>query len=314
MTKQDDRIIDPDQEIWIAGHNDPGYSPDPDSVVAFATQDAARSYVADEIERLADGLDADAYTIDEPDELADSARADAENVRGNADQDFSDEFSIQVEDGRSLPTVFWVQRSTLGERYAEVDGKLDLESLDWDEEFRSLLDELPQIGEVYVTATSATPVYDAENDVVDLQERSGWLDANWSRIYLHEKMEDVRPLWRGTDPAEAAEAIKNYIGAIEPSCDSRGSRGTYYGSDSEESSDATFSYAAHIWGWDEAKVRELDGYVSSAEEKEISPEMLAFLQAANERAGLQATPDSREQLQARLQVLQQNVHSRAQGL
>jgi hypothetical protein len=262
VQKQDDRIIDPTQTIWVAGYNDVGYSPDPENVAVFATQAAARDYIADEIERVADGLDAVAWETDEPDELADGAHADAENVRHNADHDFEDDFYIHVEDGRSLPTSFWVQASTLGQTFGD-GGTLDLEKLDKDDQFQRLLEELPEIGEVYVTATSATPVYDADHDVVELEERSGWVDPNWSRVYLHDEKEDVRPLWSGTDPADAADAIKSFLGTVEASGDSRGSRGTYYGGDTEQDSDVTFSYAAHVWGWPEDKVKLVDQYVAT---------------------------------------------------
>lgn len=276
--KQDDRIIDPNQAIWVAGHNDLGYSPDPDNVTAFATQAAARDYIADEIERLADGLDAVAWDTDEPDELADSAHADAENVRHNADQDYGDEFSVHVEDGRALPTSFWVQRSTLGERYdLNQDDRMALPpELERDEEFQSLLEELPEVGEVYATATSLTPVYDAENDVTDGVEHSGWVDPNWSRVDLHDEMEDVRPLWRGTDPAEAGRAVKDFLGAVEPA-ETAGSRGTYYGSDGEQPTDVTFSYAAHVWGWGPDKIAQVDAEVFSPIEDAIPRQQLAAL-------------------------------------
>jgi hypothetical protein len=261
-----DRIIDPNQEIWVAGHNDVGYSPDPDSVVAFATQEAARGHVADEIERLADGLDAVAWDTDEPDELADGAHADAENVRGNADQDYGDEFSVQVEDGRSLPTSFWVQRSTLGERY----GDLAATELDQNEEFQSLLEELPEVGEVYVTASSVTPVL-SQGEFL-LHERHGWIDPQHSRVYLHGNMSDVRPLWTGTDPAEAAGAIRDYLGAVEPNDPNRPD--TYYGADDEQDSDVTFSYAARVYGWDEDKLRQVEAAIAAPVERAIPDKVL----------------------------------------
>jgi hypothetical protein len=101
--------------VWTAGSNIPGYLPEGD-IAVFALQVHAREYIAAEISDHADNM---ADWEDGDESFADSAMGMSGLIKGDPEQDFRDEFSVQIETGLALPTAYWVKRSTLAEVYGE---------------------------------------------------------------------------------------------------------------------------------------------------------------------------------------------------
>lgn len=137
--------LPPETQVWTTGTNLTGSLPNPADLRVFATQEAARADVADRIDELADEMldeEMDLASVNYPDEAtfeADSdrdsfaAKAQAENVRGNADLDYAQAFSVQVDNTTHQPPVFWAQPSTVGEyfggdtdspEYADLEGEI----------------------------------------------------------------------------------------------------------------------------------------------------------------------------------------------
>jgi hypothetical protein len=129
--------ISPATIVYVAGHNTAGYSPDGEPA-AFATIDAARSYLADELDRLADFL-YDTELADDDTELADSVAASVEMVKADTDGDIAwsvahhGGWSTFEDDGRSLPTVYWIHAAPIGDVFGD-----DTES----DEYLTLIDEI----------------------------------------------------------------------------------------------------------------------------------------------------------------------------
>lgn len=124
----------PDTEVWTTGSNQPGCLPNPDDVRVFATQKAARLDVADRIDELADALQEQEVVPEDPSEPLDEldsfvATAQAENVRHNADLDYSQAFAVQVDNSTHSPEVVWAQPSTVQDVFGDdrsSEGYLDL--------------------------------------------------------------------------------------------------------------------------------------------------------------------------------------------
>lgn len=119
--------ISPATIVYTVGSNVPGYSPESD-VAAFATIDDARSYLADEIDQLADYLadvESDTAAEDGEDfELSNYALALVELVKSDRDGDITANvnaggWTTYIETGRSLPTAYWIHASTLGEAFGD---------------------------------------------------------------------------------------------------------------------------------------------------------------------------------------------------
>jgi hypothetical protein len=120
---------DPSTQVWTTGQNYPGYLPDPDSVRVFATQEQARADVAARIDEWAEAAlddemamaDVTYSTAEEFDNDSErssvGATAQAEAVRHNADLDYAQSFSVQVDNGSHQPPVFWAQPTTVGEYF-----------------------------------------------------------------------------------------------------------------------------------------------------------------------------------------------------
>jgi hypothetical protein len=163
----------PTDEVWTTGINQIGHLPNPDDVRVFATQDAARLNVADRIEELATtmldeevatgGIDyVDQASFDsDTDRPSFAAGAQAENVRHNADLDYSQAFAVQVDNDTHSPEVVWAQPSTVRDVFGD-----DRSS----EEYLELADEVasararqdvfhpgPEVGPAGVPRSAITP-------------------------------------------------------------------------------------------------------------------------------------------------------------
>jgi hypothetical protein len=127
--------ISPTTVVYSAGHNTPGYSPDPESIAYFATIEAARIYLADELDQLADSLMLDPFIADDESGLWASVAASAELVKSDRDGDVAATirtwggWATHEDTGQTLPTAYWINATTLGEAFAgdtSSDEYLDL--------------------------------------------------------------------------------------------------------------------------------------------------------------------------------------------
>lgn len=97
--------------VWTTGSNIAGYLPESD-IAVFRDQESAREYCADEVDRLADFI---ADTADDAETIGlwRAIGVYADDIRANRADEYSEEFSVAIDDGRSLPTVYWVNESMI---------------------------------------------------------------------------------------------------------------------------------------------------------------------------------------------------------
>jgi hypothetical protein len=91
---------------WVAGYNQRGYLPELDELPAFATRDAAWTWLVDEMRRYADQEDESVDDVDayQMRSVVDSTVADA-----STDRSKPGDWSCWIEDQQGYQVVFWLR-------------------------------------------------------------------------------------------------------------------------------------------------------------------------------------------------------------
>ena len=137
----------------------------------------------------------------------------------------------------------------------------------WDGEFDykatvGTLPPLPAEGKVWVTCTAVTygPAID---DLADGPvEEHGWIQPGWKETELYENRDDVAPMYRGTNPDEAAKCIRDYLGSVS---DVEQGRGTFYAADARQdpTSPTAYHYACHAEDWTPEQLARIEQQVQA---------------------------------------------------